>query len=100
MALGDSDLGVFFQDGVKVVLPNGTSAMANLDWPENVDFLRGQLTSGAVVAKPTITYATDSLGLMSDMPITVDGRPYAVDGKPRRIGDGKISVVELKKRYA
>jgi hypothetical protein len=74
MALGDSDLGVFFQDGVKVVLPNGTSAMANLDWPENVDFLRGQLTSGAVVAKPTITYATDSLGLMSDMPITVDGR--------------------------
>jgi hypothetical protein len=109
MALGDSDLGLFFQDGVKVVLPDGTSAMANLDWPESVDYLSHQLTPGVVVGKPTITYATASLVLKSNMAVTVyrnlgtspvpkwdAGTPYVIC-HVRRTDDGNISVAELNK---
>jgi hypothetical protein len=98
VALGDSDVqnGLFFQDGVLVELADGTTAMANLDWPESVDYLGQQLTPGIVVGKPTITYATSQLVLKSDMAITVDGKPYKVC-HIRRIDDGKVSVAELSK---
>lgn len=109
MALGDSDLGMFFQDGVLVKLPDGKSTMANLDWPESVDFLSRQLTPGVVVGKPTITYATTAVTLKSGMRVAVH-QNLGTSAVPRwdagtqyeichiyRTGDGKVSVAELNK---
>jgi hypothetical protein len=97
VALGDQDLGVFFRDGYKVVTPDGASAMANLEWPEEVEHLSGQLTAGIYTGKPTITFATGSLVLRNEMAITVDGVAYKVSGHPWKTGDGKVSQARIAK---
>jgi hypothetical protein len=99
MALGDQDMAVFFADGVQVAAPDGTTAMANLDWPEEVDYLHAQSTAGVVVGKPVITYATGSLILKSGQQVTVDGTVYVVR-YTWKIDDGKLSKAELNKAVA
>jgi hypothetical protein len=98
MSLGDQDLldGTFFADGVVAVLADGTTAMVNLDWPEQVSMLKGNLKEGVVTGQPQIEYATSALQLKSEMLITVDGVSYRVRHVYRK-EDGKISIAELGK---
>ncbi len=98
MSLGDADLaaGLFFADGVVAVLPDGTTAMVNLNWPEEINSLGGRFPQGMVVGKPSIEYATAALVLKSDMLITVDGTQYKVCHVQKK-DDGKVSIAELNK---
>lgn len=96
MAFGDRDLSTFFRDmGVTVVMTDGTSCQAMLDWPEKVDTLGGHLSSGIVTANPSITYPTIALpGIKSNVAVTVDGKSYVIC-HVEKLADGKLSKAEL-----
>ena len=99
MSFGDEDLNVFTCEGVSATDAAGNCAQVLLEWPEEVDFLRGQMTPGVVVGKPVMQYVTGSLVLVNGAPVIVDGVGYIVS-HTWRVTDGKFSKAEIKKAGA
>src|SRR4051812_42905254 len=100
MALGDQDLGVFFSDmAVTVTTPAGRSTKANFDLVDEMESFGGLGGSaGQVAQKPQITFVTGTLGdVQNGDKLTVDGVDYLAR-TPRAIGDGKLTVLELKRQ--
>ena len=97
MAFGDQDLDIFFVDGTKVVLADGSSFMAHFDIPEKIEqFGAPKVMAGDIAGRPMIRFNAVHLANINhgDL-VTINSAQYKIRSAERDAGDGLVAIAQL-----